>query len=278
VPTVARIASPAVVLLCLCCLSGPGIGPGAPPAGAEDAATSSSCVATTTTPIVLPGDSSVAVADTCQSSANALTGGEQVPAAAFARPTKPGDLLAAAVQCGVLKAGMAVPDLVPPAGWDKAKKRTGGIDGGLEVAIYYRPDNPGGITSVKLGQVPVGTDDVSCTTFTWEITGTGERATLDATGSASVVGQTQITVATTRATTGTHDLVLAAESDGSEYPPNQYLVSHHFDLVSVWADGKTYQPGTFSALVTDESRVEKTTVSQTSQWLDSTAVIAALTI
>lgn len=173
---------------------------------------------------------------------------------------------------------MAVPKLTSPSGWESAKKHTGGIDGGLEVGIYYRADNPGGLTSVTLGKVPQGNDDVSCTTFTWEITGTGESSSVDATGVASVVGGTSITVATSAATRDGHDLVLVAETDGSEYPPNQYQVSHHFELVSVWGNGEEYQPGTFSALVTDKTRVQKTTVSQASaQWLDSTAVIVALT-
>ena len=126
---------------------------------------------------------------------------------------------------------------------------------------------------------PQGNDDVSCTIFTWEITGSGDSSAVDATGFASVVGGMSITVATSAPRVTASDLVLVAETDGSEYPPNQYQVSHHFELVSVWGNGQEYQPGTFSALVTDNTRVQRTTVSQASaQWLDSTAVIVALTI
>ena len=104
----------------------------------------------------------------------------QLPPASFAHATKQGDLLVAAVLCGVLQAGMSVPKLTTAPGWDKGKKRTGGIQGGLEAAMYYRVDNPGGISSVPLGYVPAGSDDVSCTTFTWEITGAGDISSLDA--------------------------------------------------------------------------------------------------
>ncbi len=280
VPTVARRVLSVIAPLGLCCLLGfetvPTSGPLA--GAAVVAAAPAPCVSTTTTPIDLPGDPAVSVATTCQSSDDDITGGEQLPPASFAKPTTRGDLLVAAVLCGVLNGGMAVPKLTSPSGWESAKKHTGGIDGGLEVGIYYRADNPGGLTSVTLGKVPQGNDDVSCTTFTWEITGTGESSSVDATGVASVVGGTSITVATSAATRDGHDLVLVAETDGSEYPPNQYQVSHHFELVSVWGNGEEYQPGTFSALVTDKTRVQKTTVSQASaQWLDSTAVIVALT-
>jgi hypothetical protein len=275
------------VVACLCCLSVVGTAPlNGPPAGAEESATASSgCVNATTSPTglpggsTLPGASTVAVVDTCQSSAGPITGGEKIPRAAFAEPTKAGDLLVAAVLCGVLTGGMAVPTLTLPPGWHKGAKHTGGIQGGLEATIYYQADNPGGVTSVALGREPAGNNDVWCTTFTWEISGAGASASVDAKGFASVVGGTSITVATSAATTSGHDLVLAAETDGSEYPPNQYQVSHGFDLVSVWPNGKEYQPGTFSALVTDRLHVERTTISQASaQWFDSTAVIVALNV
>lgn len=280
-PTAARIVLSLIVPVSLCWLLGAGTASSSGPlAGAAVvAAAAGPCVNATTTPIDVPSGSKVTIADTCQTSYDGIAGGEQLPPASFAHPTKEGDLLVAAVLCGILQAGMTVPKLTPPPGWDKAKKHTGGIEGGLEAAIYYRADNPGRISSIPVGHVPAGSDDVSCTIFTWEITGAGNSSSLDATGSASVVGGTSIAVATSKATQNGRDLVLVAETDGSEYPPNQYQVSHHFDLVSVWANGQTYQPGTFSALVTDQTGVQKTTVSQASQqWWDSTAVIAALTI
>jgi hypothetical protein len=281
VPTAARMVLTLIAPVSLCCLFEVGVAStSVPVAGAQVVATSASaCVKTTTTPIEVPGDPNITIADTCQTSHDGIPGGGPLPPAYFARATKQGDLLVAAVLCGVLQAGMSVPKLTAAPGWDKAKKRTGGIQGGLEAAIYYQADNPGGISSVPLGHVPAGSDDVSCTTFTWEITGAGDSSSLDAAGSASVVGGGSISVDTSTATQNGHDLVLVAETDGSEYPPNEYSVSHDFDLVSVWANGQTYQPGTFSALVTAQTGVQKTKVSQTSaQWWDSTAVIAALTI
>ncbi len=280
-PTVARKVLSVIAPLGLCCLLGFETVPTSSSlAGAAVAATTPApCISATTTPVDLPGDSAVSVAETCQSSDDDIAGGEQLPPASFAKPTRRGDLLVAAVLCGVLNGGMVVPKLTSPSGWEKAKKHTGGIDGGLEVAIFYQADNPGGTTSVTLGQVPKGNDDVSCTTFTWEITGTGDSSAVDKTGFASVDGGTSINVATSEATRDGDDLVLVAETDGSEYPPNQYQVSHHFEMVSVWGNGQEYQPGTFSALVADDARVQRTTVSQASaQWLDSAAVIVALTM
>ncbi len=277
----ARIVLSVFASLCLFCLLGVGATTTrSPSAGAGvNASAEGSCINATTTPIDFPGASAVTVADTCQSSSDDIAGGEEIPPASFAKATRAGDLLVAGVLCGVLSAGMPVPKLTAPPGWDKAKKHTGGIDGGLEVAIFYRADNPGGITSITLGQVPAGNDNVSCTTFTWEITGAGAGSSVDASGFASVVGGSSITVATSKAMRSGHDLVLVAETDGSEYPPNQYQASHGFDVVSVWGNGASYQPGTFSALVTDKLGLQKTTISQTSaQWYDSSAVIAALTI
>ena len=197
-PTVARKVLSVIALVGLCCLLGFETVPtsGALAGAAVAATTPAPCVSATTTPVDLPGDSAVSVAETCQSSDDDIAGGEQLPPASFAKPTRRGDLLVAAVLCGVLNGGMAVPKLTSPSGWEKAKKHTGGIDGGLEVAIFYQADNPGGITSVTLGQVPKGNDDVSCTTFTWEITGTGDSSAVDATGFASVVGGMSIKVAT----------------------------------------------------------------------------------
>jgi hypothetical protein len=280
VPRLARMTTSAIALLCVGCLVGTGtVLSGASLAGAEvSAAAASSCTNASTTPIDVPGDSTVTIADTCQTSSNNLTGGDQLPPASFAQATKRGDLLAAAVLCGVLKAGMQVPRLAFPAGWHRAKKHTGGIQGGLEAAIYYQADNPGGTTSITLGHVPAGNDDVWCTTFTWEIAGAGDSSSVAASGFASVTGGNSITVGTSKGTTTGDDLVLVAETDGSQYAPNQYQVSNGFDLASVWANGQTYQPGTFSVLATDGKGGKKTTVTQVSSWLDSTAVIAALSI
>jgi len=279
VPTVARMVLSVIAPLSLCGVLEVGTLASAQPGSAEVVSNApATCINDTTTPTELPGASGVTIADTCQSSSDNLTGGEQIPAASFAKPTRSGDLLVAAVLCGVLNAGMKVPKLSPPSGWTKAKKHTGGIQGGLEAAIYYRANNQGGITSVMFGQIPAGNDYVDCTTFTWEITGAGDSASLDATGFASVEGGMSITAATSKATTYSDDLVLVAETDGSQYPPNSYEVSRNFDLVSVWANGQTYQPGTFSALVTAKTGVQQATVTQASSWLDSTAVIVTLSV
>ncbi len=239
-------------------------------------ATAGSCATQTTSPIAVPGSSNVDIVDTCQSSQNSVTGGEQLAPASFALPTKTGDLLVAAVLCGVLNGGMDVPKLVLPPGWTRAKRHTGGIQGGLEASIFYRADNPGGITSITLGREPTGNNDVFCTTFTWDIAGAGTAASLDATGYASVTGGTSINVATSGPTTKNNDLLLMAETDGSEYPPNQYQVSNHFDMVSAWTNGQVDQPGTFSTKMAGSQGVCHSVISQWSNWLDSTAVMVAL--
>jgi hypothetical protein len=216
----------------------------------------------------------VTILQSHQSSESAVRGPATLAAAQFAHPTRRGNLLLAAVLCGVLRGGMKVPALSLPNGWRGGVRRTGGILGGLEASIYYWPDNPGGVTSLALGTVSRGAV-VWCTTFTWEVSGAGPYDAVVAAGTASVIGGTAITVRTSRRER-TGDLVLAAETDGSEVPHNVYHVSSGFILRSQWDNGHVDQPGTFSYMAPARPGVGHVTISQSSNWLDACAVILAL--
>lgn len=102
-------------------------------------------------------------------------GGHGVPgpatfSATFPAPTRRGDLLVAAIIDGVVVSGMQQPRWHPP-GWRLGDEAIGGQTatngagppqtGGLQVAVWYLPDNPGGITSVDLGTVPGGTQSAN---------------------------------------------------------------------------------------------------------------------
>ncbi len=222
-----------------------------------------------------------------QSSQSGLVGPATLAPASFSKPTKAGDLLVAAVLCGVVSAGMHVPALSLPSGWLLGRHRVGGVQGGLEAAIYFEPNNPGGVTSVPLDadgavSLPAGSA-AYCTTFTWEVAGFGTSASLDASGAHSLVqsenpATMSITVKTSKATTAPDDLVLMAETDGSEVPVSSglYQVSPPFNLVSQWDDGQVDQPGTFSYALAPTTGVVSGTVSQWSNWIDACAVLVAL--
>src|SRR5271154_4301190 len=85
----------------------------------------------------------------------------------FPRPTTPGDLLVAGVDDGVATSGMQQPQY-QFQGWKLGATTIGGetasdgagaySTGGLQGAIYFYPDNPGGITDVPVATIAAGTD------------------------------------------------------------------------------------------------------------------------
>lgn len=151
--------------------------------------------------------------------------------ATFAHPTRAGDLLVAAVVDGVRSSGMRQP-VWQPRGWRTAGEVIGGNTagggtggyrtGGLQAAIYYLPDNPGGVTTVRLGSVPAGTD-ANVTTVVAEIAGIPHRLAVVGRGS-STSGPSPATDTTTSTVSldgrlGTSPaLVLAAFTNGGTAP------------------------------------------------------------
>jgi len=178
-----------------------------------------------------------------QSDAAAMHGPERF-SARLPTTSRRGDLLIAAVVCGVVGNGMAVPALRLPAGWHEAVRRVGGFEGGLESALYFYPLNPGGLRRFSVGSVPRGTD-AYCTTFTVELRGIGPGARLEATGSGQSWG-TAVAARTPTAVSGSRTLVLLASTDGTEEHHTDYTIPSGFRAIEEQTDGRRYQPGTFS--------------------------------
>lgn len=157
--------------------------------------------------------------------------------ATLPRPTRAGDLLVAAVIDGVRTSGMRQPSWHLP-GWRRAGDVIGGNTaqggsggrrtGGLQAAIYYRPDSPGGVTSVPIGTVPRGTV-ADVTAVVAEVAGVPRHLTLLATGSSSS-GPTPATDSTASSVSlrrpGGHrpELVLAAFTNGGTAPHGERWV------------------------------------------------------
>jgi hypothetical protein len=149
--------------------------------------------------------------------------------ARFDRPTTAGDLLVAAVIDGVQTSGMTQPEILLPhwtlghdvIGGNTADGGTGSYaTGGLQSAIYLYPDNPGGLLSLAVAEVPRGTaSDV--TVVLAEVSGVPRKVSVDVTGGSSsgpTVGtdSTKSAVSTDQSTTGRDDLVLAAFTNGGD--------------------------------------------------------------
>lgn len=155
----------------------------------------------------------------------------------FAHPTKKGDLLVAAVIDGVFTSGMAQPKWHLP-GWRRGAAVIGGNradggrggygTGGLAATIFYRPDNPGGITAVRLGTIPEHTGS-DVTAVVAELSGTPRQV--------EVVARGRATSGPTPATNTTHsklrtatplglapDLVLAAFTNGGNAQKGEHFV------------------------------------------------------
>lgn len=149
----------------------------------------------------------------------------------FARPTRRGDLLVAGVDDGVETSGMRHARYLFP-GWRRAVTTIGGeradtgagayATGGLQAAVYFRADNPGGIVSVPVARIPSGSLDWVSVVLV-ELAGPPRSLRVDATGS-STSGPTQkdwsndSVVRTRSATSGVHDLAFAVFDNGGNAP------------------------------------------------------------
>ena len=151
--------------------------------------------------------------------------------ATLPRPTHTGDLLVAAVIDGVRTSGMRQPSWHLP-GWRKAGAVIGGNTadgkrddrgtGGLQVAIFYRPDAPAGVTSVGIGTVPKGTV-ADVTAVVAEVAGVPRQLALAGTGSSTsgptaATDSTASSVALRRPGRRRPELVLSAFTNGGTAP------------------------------------------------------------
>ncbi|HUA94794.1 MAG TPA: hypothetical protein VMB82_04625, partial [Acidimicrobiales bacterium] len=151
--------------------------------------------------------------------------------ATLPRPTHAGDLLVAAVIDGVRTSGMRQPSWHLP-GWRKAGAVIGGNTadgkrddrgtGGLQVAIFYRPDAPAGVTSVGIGTVPKGTV-ADVTAVVAEVAGVPRQLALAGTGSSTsgptaATDSTASSVALRRPGRRRPELVLSAFTNGGTAP------------------------------------------------------------
>ena len=88
-PTAARMVLTLIAPVSLCCLFEVAVAStSVPVAGAQVVANANACVKTTTTPMELPGDPNITIADTCQTSHDGIPGGGQLPPAYFARAAR----------------------------------------------------------------------------------------------------------------------------------------------------------------------------------------------
>ena len=143
-------------------------------------------------------------------------------------------LLVAAVVDGVLTSGMQQPHWYP-AGWQAAAQTIGGNladggrggyeTGGLQAALFYFPDNPGGIADVPLGKIPSGTQ-TDVTAFVIEIAGVPAHLSVDATG------------ASTSGATSTTDTVVSTVRTSGTLPHAPDLVRNLCSRAVVLADGE----------------------------------------
>jgi len=198
--------------------------------------------------------------------------------ASFGSPTQAGDLLVADVICGVFIGGQTNATLSLPAGWVRGVGLVGGIQGGLETAEYYYPDNPGGITSFNIGSIPGGSE-ADCTTFSSELAVMGSAVTVQTSGTASATSGSSIS-ATTAAAVPAGDLVLLSSTDGTAVPDNAYTLPAGFAVLGQENDDANDQdqPGTFSDLTATGSTVEGGRISWSGGATDSVAVVMALNI
>lgn len=195
--------------------------------------------------------------------------------ASFGKPTRRHDLLAVSVVCGVITGGMKAPAISLPSGWHDGVTHIGGILGGLEAAVYYYPDNPGGVTTFATGSVPEGTE-AYCTTFWSELAGASKVGRVDTSGVADSDGSSSLGVATVSSTHHAGDLVFLASTDGSEVPDNVYALPPGYEALGQQNAGHQYQPGTFSMRVARTEGVQGGTISWDGGSTDSCAVVVAL--
>lgn len=160
---------------------------------------------------------------------NGSTPGPRTIKVRFPHPTRKGDLLVAGVDDGVETSGMVHARYRFP-GWRRAITTIGGqrattgrvATGGLQAALYFYPDNPGGIVSVPVASIPAGSLDWVSVVLV-ELADTPPAATVDTTGTAtngplpsdySLVS----TVRTRRATAKADELAFAVFNNGDNSP------------------------------------------------------------
>ncbi len=154
------------------------------------------------------------------------------------QPTKPGDLLIASIDDGVVTSGMLHPHYLF-TGWKLAVNTIGGETadngtgpyrtGGLQASIYYLPDNPGGIVNVAVATVPRNTQATVTVTIA-ELSHAPHNLTLDATGTSTsgplVSDYTQHSAVSTSKSTGSApDLVVALFNNGGNSPNGEHYVT-----------------------------------------------------
>jgi len=184
-----------------------------------------------------------------------------------------GDLLVAAVLCGVVGNDPRAPALRFPPGWHEAVGRVGGFEGGLESAIFYYPANPGGIRRFPVGSVPKGAD-VWCTVFSIEVAGFAGSVHLDTSGSGQSWG-TAVTARTSTPTSQPENLVLLASTDGTEERYTRYTLPSGFRQIQEQHNGLRNQPATLSLHIASARAVQGGTVAWGGATTDGCAVVAA---
>jgi hypothetical protein len=252
-------------------------------------------------PVVTPGTAGAAVRwrlHLVQVRETAVPGpaGQGVPgprtiAARFSMPTRAGDLLVAAVIDGVDTSGMPQPrDLLP--GWTVGQDVIGGnlapgggwATGGLQAAIYFYPDNPGGIRSVTATSVARGVQS-DVTVLLAEFSGAPRRLSVDGTGGStsgptSKTDSTTSTVSTDGATRHAPDLVLATFNNGGNAPHGEtFSWSRGWALIGEdTAQGNIDQPVLFDYEVQPRSGVAREQMRYAGGYpIDNCAAMVALT-
>jgi hypothetical protein len=216
--------------------------------------------------------------------------GPRTISASFSTPTRAGDLLVAAVIDGVGMSGEPQPrDRMP--GWTAGQDVIGGnvapgggwTTGGLQAAIYFYPDNPGGIRSVPA--TTISRDAVSdVTIFLAEFSGAPKRVAVDVAG-ASTSGpsaktdSTSSAVRTARGTRQAPDLVLAAFNNGGNAPHGErFTWSPGWTLIGQdTAQGNINQPVLFDYRVLPRRGVAAEQMQYAGGYpIDNCAAIVAL--
>jgi hypothetical protein len=209
-----------------------------------------------------------------------LTGPATLGPTDFGQPTQAGNLLVAAVLCGVGTIGDPNTNISLGSGWQEATDITGGYEQGLQTAIFYYPDNPGGISQTPdIGTIPSDSAGIDCTTFLWEISGAGTGVSVDARGTVSVdPNDGQVSVQTATPTTGSDDLVLAAETDGTNGETTYSISPSSWIVGSESNDSIENQPGVFAYETgIPKAATPSITVDMNGTPYDGVAAIVALT-
>ncbi len=212
--------------------------------------------------------------------------------ARFNRPTAAGDLLVAAVIDGVQTSGMPQPKVLLPhwtlgrdvIGGNTADGGTGGYStGGLQSAIYFYPDNPGGLLSLPVVAVPPGTNS-DVTAVLAEFTGVPRKVSVDMSGGSTSgptvrTDSTESAVYTDESTTGRPDLVLAAFTNGGNSPNGEtFTYSRGWHLIAQnTAAGNIDEPVLFDYRLQQQPGVAGETMRYAGGYpIDNCASIVAL--